>query len=281
MKRILLPTDFSEISKNAILYALNLFKDIPCEFFLLNVFRIPYVTNEEFMGNDVSQLAILEEELHNSSRKGMEELLDTLPKNKNHKFYKISDYNLFVNAVQNVVDEKKIELIVMGTKGATGAKEIFMGSNTGNVILNTTSNIIAVPENTVFKKPKQITFPTDFRISYELEDLAPLISLAELYDSRIRILHLSENEELDEEQMKNKKRLVSFLINVKHSFHTLSNTDFEEALNCFTQSRGNINMIAMIARHYTFFQRLFFRPKVRELSFHTKIPLFVLHHLKE
>lgn len=281
MKRILLPTDFSEISKNAILYALNLFKDIPCEFFLLNVFRIPYVTNEEFMGNDVSQLAILEDELHNSSKRGMEELLDTLPKNKNHKFYKISDYNLFVNAVQNVVDEKKIELIVMGTKGATGAKEIFMGSNTGNVILNTTSNIIAVPENTVFKKPKQITFPTDFRISYELEDLAPLISLAELYDSRIRILHLSENEELDEEQKKNKKRLVSFLINVKHSFHTLSNTDFEEALNCFTQSRGNINMIAMIARHYTFFQRLFFRPKVRELSFHTKIPLFVLHHLKE
>lgn len=281
MKRILLPTDFSEISKNAILYALKLFKDIPCEFFLLNVFRIPYVTNEEFMGNDVSQLAILEDELHNSSKRGMEELLDTLPKNKNHKFYKISDYNLFVNAVQNVVDEKKIELIVMGTKGATGAKEIFMGSNTGNVILNTTSNIIAVPENTVFKKPKQITFPTDFRISYELEDLAPLISLAELYDSRIRILHLSENEELDEEQKKNKKRLVSFLINVKHSFHTLSNTDFEEALNCFTQSRGNINMIAMIARHYSFFQRLFFRPKVRELSFHTKIPLFVLHHLKE
>lgn len=281
MKRILLPTDFSEISKNAILYALKLFKDIPCEFFLLNVFRIPYVTNEEFMGNDVSQLAILEDELHNSSKRGMEELLDTLPKNKNHKFYKISDYNLFVNAVQNVVDEKKIELIVMGTKGATGAKEIFMGSNTGNVILNTTSNIIAVPENTVFKKPKQITFPTDFRISYELEDLAPLISLAELYDSRIRILHLSENEELDEEQKKNKKRLVSFLINVKHNFHTLSNTDFEEALNCFTQSRGNINMIAMIARHYSFFQRLFFRPKVRELSFHTKIPLFVLHHLKE
>lgn len=281
MKRILLPTDFSDISKNAIHYALKLFKDIPCEFFLLNVFRIPYVTNEELLGNDVSQLAKLEDELHNASKKGMEDLLDTLPKNKNHKFYTISDYNLFVNAVQNVVSEKEIELIVMGTKGATGAREIFMGSNTGNVILETTSNIIAVPENTVFKKPKQITFPTDFRISYELEDLAPLISLAEMYDSRIRILHLSENEDLDEEQKKNKKRLISFLINVKHSFHILSNTDFEEALNCFTQSRGNINMIAMIARHYNFFQRLFFRPKVRELSFHTKIPLFVLHHLKE
>ena len=281
MKRILLPTDFSEISKNAIHYALKLFKDIPCEFFLLNVFRIPYLTNEELMGNDVSQLAKLEDELHDASRRGMEELLKTLPKNKNHKFNKISDFNLFLNAVQNIVKERDIELIVMGTKGATGAKEIFMGSNTGNVILNTTVNLIAVPENVVFKNPKQITFPTDFRISYELEDLSPLISLAERYNSRIRVLHQSEKTDLDEEQNQNKRRLVSLLKNVKHSFHTLSNTDFEEALNCFTQSRGNIDLIAIIARHYNFFQRLLFRPKVRELSFHTKIPLFVLHKLKE
>jgi len=281
MKRILLPTDFSEISKNAILYALQLFKDIPCEFFLLNVFRIPYVTSEELIGNAVGQLAELEDELHQISKKGMEDLLETLPKNKNHKFSKISDYNLFLNAVQNIVNEKNIELIVMGTKGATGAREIFMGSNTGNVILNTSENILAVPENAVFKAPQEITFPTDFRIHYELEDLSPLISLAETYDSHIRVLHLNEKEKLDEEQNQNKKRLVSFLVNVKHSFHTLSNTDFEDSLNCFTQSRGNIDMIAMISKHYSFFQKLFFRPKVRELSFHTKIPLFVLHHLKE
>lgn len=281
MKKILLPTDFSDISINAVQYALELFKDIPCEFFLLNVFRIPYVTNEEFMGNDVGELALLEEKLQEASIKGMEELLEVLPKNKRHKFNIISDYNLFGNAVENAVKERDIQLIVMGTKGATGAKEIFMGTNTGHVLLKTTCNLIAVPEHSRFKAPKEITFPTDFRINYDLEDLGSLISLAEMYDSKIRILHLSHKEELDEEQKRNKKMLTSFFINVKHSFHTLSNSDFEEALNCFTQSRGNIDMIVIIARHYSFFQRLFFRPKVRELSFHTKIPLFVLHHLKE
>ena len=58
----------------------------------------------------------------------------------------------------------------------------------------------------------------------------------------------------------------------------VENIDFDEALNCFTQSRGDIDMIVMISGHYNFFQRLFFRPKVMELSFHTKIPLYVLHH---
>jgi nucleotide-binding universal stress UspA family protein len=281
MKRILLPTDFSEISINAIHYAVQLFKDVPCEFFLMNVFRVPYVANEEFMENDLSQLAVLEGELYDASIKRIKDLIKKMPKNKGHKFNAISDYNLFGNAIQAKIKENKIELIVMGTKGATGAKEVFMGSNTGDVILRTTCNVIAVPENNHFKPPKEIVFPTDFRINYDFADLAPLISLAEMYDSVIRILHLSDKQELDEEQNENKRTLASFFINIEHTFHVLSNTDFEEALNCFTQSRGDIDMIAIVARHYTFFQRLFFRPKVQELSFHTKIPLFVLHLLNE
>ena len=109
--------------------------------------------------------------------------------------------------------------------------------------------------STLIEKPVLISEGVYFRIHYELEDLSPLISLAEMYDSHIRVLHLNEKEKLDEEQNQNKKRLISFLINVKHSFHTLSNTDFEESLNCFTQSRGNIDMIAMISKHYSFFQK--------------------------
>ncbi len=130
MKKILLPTDFSENSINAIEYASHLFKDVPCKFFLLNVFKIPYLANEELMDQNVAQLAALEEEMHETSKKEMKELLDRLPKNTKHDFATISDYNLFNLAVHQVVEEKNIELIIMGTKGATGAKEIFLGSNT-------------------------------------------------------------------------------------------------------------------------------------------------------
>ncbi len=281
MKKILLTTDFSENSINAITYASHLFKDVPCKFYLLNVFKIPYLANEELMDQNVAQLAALEEEMHETSKKEMEKLVESLPKNKRHVFASISDYNLFNLAVHQVVDEKNIELIIMGTKGATGAKEIFMGSNTGDVIMRSSCNVIAVPENHTYKPPKEIVFPTDFQINYDFEDLAPLISLAEMYNSVIRIIHFSEKTELDENQELNKRKLSSFLVNVKHKYYTLSSSDFEEGLNCFTQSRGNIDMIVIIGRHYGFFQRLFFKPKVRALSFHTSIPLFVIHHLNE
>jgi nucleotide-binding universal stress UspA family protein len=281
MKKILLPTDFSENSINAIEYASHLFKDVTCKFFLLNVFKIPYLANEELMDQNVAQLAALEEEMHEISRKEMKVLLDRLPKNTKHDFATISDYNLFNLAVHQVVEEKNIELIIMGTKGATGAKEIFLGSNTSDVIMRSSCNVIAVPENHTYKPPREIVFPTDFQIDYNFEDLTPLISLAEMNKATVRIIHFSEKTDLDENQKQNKRKLSSFLKNIEHKYYTLSSSNFEEGLNCFIQSRGNIDMICIIGRHYGFFQRLFFKPKVRELSFHSTIPLFVIHHLNE
>ena len=106
MKKILLPTDFSKNSINAIDYASQLFKEIPCKFYLLNVFKIPYLANEELMDQNVAELAALEEEMFDNSKQEMEKLLETLPSNTYHEFETISDYNLFNLAVHQVVEEK-------------------------------------------------------------------------------------------------------------------------------------------------------------------------------
>jgi hypothetical protein len=140
-------------------------------------------------------------------------------------------------------------------------------------------HVMAVPENHSFKPPKEILFPTDFRISHDFTDLAPLINLAGMNDATIRIVHFSDSDDLDEMQEHNKRNLETSFDKIPHEYYTLSVSDFEEGLNCFTQSRGNIDMIVIIGRHYGFFERLFFKPKIKALSFHSRIPLFVIHHL--
>ncbi|MDH3322296.1 MAG: universal stress protein [Flavobacteriaceae bacterium] len=279
MKNILLPTDFSKNSLNAIHYAVALFKDVPCKFYLLNVFKIPYLTNEELMDNDAGQLAKIEADLYDASQKGLKNLVNNLKEKvaSHHDFELLSDYNFFINSVKNYIKERDIDLIIMGTKGATGAKEIFMGSNTGDVIMKANCNVLTIPENATFKMPKEIAFPTDFRIPYKEGDLKQLVDIAKKYQSNIRVLLFENKGYLDEEQKMNKKALKFYFEKIEVSYHTLTNTDFEESLNCFTQSRGNIDMITIIAKHYNFFQRLFFKPKVEALSFHTKLPLLVLH----
>ena len=282
MKKILLPTDFSANSKNAIRYAIELFREDACEFILLNVYRVPYVTSPDLTYFDQQNLVHLETSLRESAQINLKKLVEEFKPDcgKNHRFKTISEYNFLVDAVKNILKKEEIDLIVMGTKGATGAKEIFMGSNTGDLIMKVDCNLLAVPENVSYKEPKEITFPTDYLIHYKPADLDYLISIAQRHDATIRVLHV-QNEELTKNQKKNRDQLKDLLIGkVKHEFYTLTNADFDTALNCFTQSRGDVDMIAIIARHYGFFERLFFRPKVEELSFHTKVPLLVLHEKK-
>ncbi len=73
--------------------------------------------------------------------------------------------------------------------------------------MRSSCNVIAVPENHTYKPPKEIVFPTDFQIDYNFEDLAPLISLAEMNNATVRIIHFSEKTDLDEHQEHNKRKL--------------------------------------------------------------------------
>ncbi len=278
MIKILLPTDFSENSVNAIHYALNLFKNDECTFYLLNVYRVPYLSSSDVAYINTGALMNLEEELKKNSEGNLKKLTENLSSkaNSKHSFEFITDYNFLTDAVKNCIKDKNIDLIVMGTKGATGAKEIFMGSNTGDIIMKVDQNVLVVPENVVYKEPREITFPTDYEIGYKPEDLSYLLSIAQKHKAAIRVLHI-QHEPLTKKQLAHKKILEALLKDIDHSFHTLTGVQFENAVNLFTQSRGNVDMIAVIARHYGFFQRLFFRPKVEELSFHTRIPLLVLH----
>ncbi len=280
MKNILLPTDFSTNSLNAIQYAVKFLKDEDCIFYLLNIYRMPYLEHDELMMYNVEKLASLENTLLKSSQRDLKSTVEKVNFSPNHKIELLSDYSFFIDSVKQKIDELNIDLIIMGTKGVTGAKEIFMGSNTGDVIMKTDCDVLAVPDKATFKEPKEIVFPTDFRLLYKEDDLDILKKIAIKNGSNIRVLYVQNDDPLDAEQKANKKDLEWGFDDLNYSFHTLTNTDFESAVNCFTQSRGDVDMIAIIAKHYNIFQRLFFKPKVEELSFHTKIPLLVLHKSK-
>ena len=126
--------------------------------------------------------------------------------------------------------------------------------------MKTDCDVLAVPDKAKYKTPKEIVFPTDFRLLYKENELDILKKIAKQNDSIVRVLYVQNDETLDEEQ-KVKNDLERYFDTLDYSFHTLTNTDFESAVNCFTQSRGNVDMIAIIAKHYNIFQRIIFQTK--------------------
>jgi len=279
MKSILLPTDFSENSWNAIQYALSFFENSICHFFILHVNRLgniasvdtSYITTPETIEDVQTKLA----------KKKLRELLKRiskeLPHNKKHKFYTITDYNFFIESIRNHVQEKNIDMIVIGTKGASGLKKFIVGSNTGDIITKVPCTTLVVPENAKFKSIKEIAFPTDLSILYHIQTLQPISEILETFPSFLRILHINKKEkDLNTDQIKYKELLEDYFFNNNYSFHFLTNDNIEDAVQCFVQSR-DIDIIAMVAKNLNYFQRILFSPTVKEISYHTDVPFLVLH----
>ncbi|MDY8134938.1 universal stress protein [Aquimarina sp. 2201CG5-10] len=277
-KNILIPTDFSENSWNAIVYALSFFKKVNCNVYILHV-----SSNEEITGAGVSlydpKLMVITPVTHNQ-REQMSSFLkriERLTLNTKHHFFPIYESLFFVDAVRKQVKEKSIDYIVMGTKGASGLKEKMVGSNTGDVITKVKCPVLVVPEKASYTLPKEIAFPTDYNLYYKRKILNTINEVITLTNASLRILHVSKKErDLTELQIKNKEFLDDELDNLEHSFHFLSNPDLEAAVQCFVESR-DIDMITMVAKNLNFFQRILFHPTVEKISYHISIPFLVLH----
>ena len=135
MTRILLPTDFSDNSFEAIRYALMVYKDIKCTFYLLHTYTPPVYHSEYLLGSP-GQIG-LGDILQDSSMTQLEKLKSRLEgqyENPKHNIIVHSAFNTLLAEISETVEAENIDLIVMGTQGATGAKEILFGTNTVHVI---------------------------------------------------------------------------------------------------------------------------------------------------
>ena len=278
MKNILIPTDFSTNAWNALKYALELFEKSTCTFHLLHVSQVLSYT-----GAQTTMLVspeVLEESVLKESKEKFEKLkkdIDRLPLNTKHTFKTTSLQSFFTDSIKKQVKEKNIDLIVMGTKGATGLKELTIGSNTGDVITKVKCPLLAVPENTTYSRPKEIAFPTSYNLGYDIKVLDDLKELALLHQSALRFLYISTKcEDLSKEQMKNQTFLNNYFTDIEHTFHKVTGQKLEAAVQCFTESR-DVDMIVMVAKNLNFLQRILFRPAVEKISYHTDIPFLVLH----
>ncbi|WP_138433211.1 universal stress protein [Winogradskyella algicola] len=279
MKNVLLPTDFSENSWNAIKYAIHFFDTIECDFYLLHVNSLNnFIPLNESMTYDSYYL---EDTYTKPIKNKLRGLLKRISKlninNKKHKFFTLTDNGFFIETISKTIREKQIDLIVMGTKGATGLKKIILGTNTADVITKVKCNTLAVPENATFVSPKEIAFPTDLNLGYNLNILHPLSEIIDQFNTSVRFLHINKDRtKLTADQEQHKTLLEDYFNNTESSFHYLSNKKIEDAVQCFVESR-DIDLICMVAKNLNYFQQIFFHSRVEKISYHINKPLLVLH----
>lgn len=266
--KILLPTDFSDNACSAAVYALNLLENFECTFYFLNAYR-PHVPVPEFNSEKIIDV---QKELSE-----LKDMAETTNVNHKHRIEAIaSQYNL-VKAIDTAVERYGIDFIVMGTKGTTGAKEIFYGSNTVNVINKVKDcPVLVVPDEFDYEAPKYIAFPTNFCRSFTKKEMGHLKRLASLYGSKYRIVHIATEKEMDKNQKQNQHELNSFLSKFEPSFHWLPDyTSKKKAVTDFIDEM-DVNLLAMVNYRHSFIEKIVRERIVKKIGFGPIVPFFVI-----
>ncbi|MCG8319577.1 MAG: universal stress protein [Cytophagales bacterium] len=273
INNILVPIDFSECSLNALRYALTMAKDFKAKITVINGYKIPIPAADINYTFDPS--------IYDDYEKEMKEKFSLLPGkipelNMVEVEYKV-EMAFPVEAVEQEISEKRIDLVVMGTKGASNLAEVVIGSNTFHVAKRATCPVLAIPENIKSRKINNIAIAVD--LNHENKDLPlrMLIKIAEQYNAAVHFLHVSDKpSEIPYEQAWEVLAYKKEFSDIENYFHFIENKNIEEGINDYLD-HNDIDMLVLLPKKHPFFEKLFKRSVTRTMLLHAKIPLLTIN----
>jgi nucleotide-binding universal stress UspA family protein len=278
MLSILLPTDFSENSINAINYALEFFKYQKVQFYFMHAYRNEFYDHDELVSRDDFDNVL--EKVKTDSKNNLEKLLkkvNEIAPNPRYTYHSISANNSLVEEANDIAEKQNVDLIVMGTKGKSNERHIIFGSQTFQVLKYVDCPVLAIPSNYKNTQPKHILFPTDFLIPYKRRELKLLSVLAKSYRSEIDVIYISTSNKLSIRQEDNKEFIKDALIVNKVNFIIKNEKKVADAIISHIEE-NNIDMITMVNTQHSFLEDMLFPSTIDKVSFGLDIPLLAMQN---
>jgi len=273
-RRILITTDFSKNAQNAIDYAINLYKQDSCHFYILNTYTIEAFSMELAAIQDL-------DDAKQKSIAGLASILDRLSvvdDSQNHRYHMVSECGSLIDIMKGLIEKRDIDIVVMGTKGDTDSRTKIYGSQTV-LAMERIRNcpVLAIPAKAVFKGIKEIVFPTGYRTPYKRREFQYLVDIAKKTGAAIHVLHvLGKNETLNEDQRDKQTLLKEYFEGLEYAFHISHDSELQSALDSFIESRA-IDMVAFINKKHNFISWILSKPMVKNLTYYSTIPVLALH----
>ncbi len=275
MKKILFPTDFSEVANNAFIHALEFAKIVNGELILLHSFEFPVYDNQFFPENynvifdsvQLSQFDVFKDEIPKLRAIAEERKLDHIKLS-----HRLMDGSLLYN-IKKSIQEDEINFIVMGTSGATGWEAFFMGTNTGTVMSAVDVSVLSVPIEAKYKKIETIGFTTRYRPK-DKKALKELLKIAKKTEAKVRCLYVkTSHSDVSETTIKQWEEEFAAEPIV---FSVIPSDEVQETIIDFILYK-EIDVLAMITYKRNFFIELFRPSLVQKFSNGLEIPILAMH----
>lgn len=279
MRKIIVPTDFSETAMNAIRYAMELFKYEKSEFIVMNAFADDVYENtmemDRYFFEEYKQKA--EEATDSALQNVIAEMLAASP-NPRHSYECVASFGSLVDEVNDLVDTHNADLVIMGTKGKSNKKDVTFGSETLQVIKYVKCPVLAVPVGFHGYPPENILFPTDYMIPFTRRELKLVSSLASRFISMVHFLHISESKRLSHRQEDNKIFASSCFQKNKVSHIVMPGKDIAAVINAALKTHS-IDMLVMVNQRHSYLENILYRSTIEKIGLEIPIPFLVLQNL--
>lgn len=279
MRKIVVPTDFSENAYNALKYACEIFKYERSEIFIIHAFA-----DEVYQLGNIKERSILDkkkDEVEQKTAAALEELMRKIKEyapNPKHTYTSIATFGSLIDEVNDLVERENTDIVVMGTRGAANDKSNTFGSNTLNVMKYVQCPVLAIPEDYRYHPPKDLLFPSNYLIPYKRRELKLLCELTGSFRSTIHLLYIDPMKNLSLRQEDNQEFLKSELRKAHLVFETTPEKDKSMAITKYIVHQ-NIDMLVMVNTRHSHLEDLLMPTTLNKIGLHLKIPFLVLQNL--
>lgn len=280
MKLILVPTDFSENATHALEYAVETANALGAGLLVMSVYNPPVSVQSAL------QTVIAEDTTRATKtyRDKLSAIADTVktefPRVACAVHVAIGDV---VREIVSLAKDRKADMIVMGTQGASKVVNVLFGSNTASVIEKADCPVLCIPQGLNYKAPKKILFATNFSYS-DIEGSKKLVSLAKGFNAEVVFGHVVVGaEETDEERSlvdKFAKEIQLLTGFEKITGKVISDAHVNAGLDALID-QTHVNMIALATRKRNLFERIYNPSITKKFSYYTNIPLLAFHTPKD
>jgi nucleotide-binding universal stress UspA family protein len=273
MKTIIVPTDFSVPSNNAMEYAVGLAKQTGSSLLLFHAYQVPVSMT------DVPIVLISIEELQKNAESKMADLKKTLEQQTAGaiKIYAETKLGDTIDELETLCNNVKPFAVVMGTKGETGLERVIFGSTTLTAIKHLSWPVIVVPPDKKYSAIKKIGLACDFREVVETTPSHFIKDFVKEFNAEIHVLNVDyKNSHFRPETPEESALLHTMLEDLNPKYDFIEDENIDTGIEKFAE-KNNLDLVIAIPKKHKLFESLFKKSHTRELVFHSHLPVMCVH----
>jgi len=232
INQILAPVNFDEVSMNALNYALDVAHSFKAKIVLLHAFspEAQMVPTNQFVPGASLQPDPVNNQfpLNEITKQKLEKLVNEIEGFSNIDYELLHLPGIITETIKEVTAQRDIDLTVIGTKGASGLKEIFVGTTADRITRKVDTPIMVVPQSADYQPLSEINVALDFSDIGENPDFDFLINLAKSNEATLNIFNVIQDEELDTDE--HLIMLKNTLKDIRYSFSTVLSKNIEKGI---------------------------------------------------